>query len=100
MIRQTRPRQCPAQAPARAGRGAARRDEPVRAGRAAGRSRAGAHVRRYSPVYGGAGIEGQDRKLNERVTKRIVLTLRHQGLKGTVRSQPGPGRMLLWEVVR
>ncbi len=44
------------------------------------------------------GMDGQDRKLVERITKRIVSTLRHQGQKGTVRSQPGPGRMLLWEV--
>jgi len=41
---------------------------------------------------------GQDRKLVERVTKRIVSTLRHQGQKGTVRSQPGTGRVLLWEI--
>jgi hypothetical protein len=46
------------------------------------------------------GMDGQDRKLVERITKRIVSTLRHQGQKGTVRSQPGPGRMLLWEVAR
>jgi len=46
------------------------------------------------------GMDGQDRKLVERITKRIVTTLRHQGQKGTVRSQPGPGRMLLWEVAR
>lgn len=44
------------------------------------------------------GMDGQDRKLAERITKRIVSTLRHQGQKGTVRSQPGPGRVLLWEV--
>ncbi len=46
------------------------------------------------------GMDGQDRKLVEQITKRIVSTLRHQGQKGTVRSQPGPGRMLLWEVAR
>jgi hypothetical protein len=46
------------------------------------------------------GMDGQDRKLVERITKRIVSTLRHQGQKGTVLSQPGPGRMLLWEVAR
>ncbi len=46
------------------------------------------------------GVDGQDRKLAERITKRIVSTLRHQGQKGTVRSQPGPGRVLLWEEVR
>ncbi len=46
------------------------------------------------------GMDGQDRKLVERITKRIVSTLRHQGQKGTVRSQPGPGRMLLWDVAR
>ena len=44
------------------------------------------------------GMDGQDRRLVEQITKRIVSTLRHQGLKGTVRSQPGPGRMLLWKV--
>ncbi len=43
-------------------------------------------------------MDSQDRKLVERITKRIVSTLRHQGQRGTVRSQPGPGRMLLWEV--
>jgi hypothetical protein len=45
-------------------------------------------------------MDGQDRRLVEQITKRIVSTLRHQGQKGTVRSQPGPGRMLLWEVAR
>ena len=46
------------------------------------------------------GMNGQDRKLAERITKRIVSTLRHQELKGTVRSQPGPGRVLLWGIAR
>jgi len=46
------------------------------------------------------GMDGQDRKLAERITKRIISTLRHQEKKGMVRSQPGPGRVLLWEVVR
>ncbi len=46
------------------------------------------------------GMDGQDRKLAERIMKRIVSTLRHQGTKGTVRSQPGPGRVLLWEIAR
>jgi len=46
------------------------------------------------------GMDGQDRKLAERITKRIVSTLRHQAGKGTVRSQPGPGRGLLWEIIR
>jgi len=46
------------------------------------------------------GMDGQDRKLAERITKRIVSTLRHQRQKGTVRSQPGPGRVLLWEIAR
>ncbi len=46
------------------------------------------------------GMDGQDRKLAERIMKRIVSTLRHQGKKGTVRSQPGPGRVLLWEIAR
>lgn len=45
-------------------------------------------------------MNGQDRKLVERIMKRIVSTLRHQGQKGTVRSQPGPGRMLLWEAAK
>ncbi len=45
-------------------------------------------------------MDGQDRKLAERITKRIVSTLRHQGQKGTVRSQPGPGRVLMWEVAQ
>ncbi len=45
-------------------------------------------------------MDGQDRKLVDRIMKRIVSTLRHQGQKGTVRSQPGPGRVLLWEVTR
>ena len=44
------------------------------------------------------GMDGQDRKLAERITKRIVSTLRHQAQKGTVRSQPGLGRVLLWQV--
>ncbi len=46
------------------------------------------------------GIDGEDRRLVERITKRIVSTLRHQGQKGAVRSQPGPGRVLLWEIAR
>ncbi len=46
------------------------------------------------------GMDGQNRKLAERIMKRIVSTLRHQGKKGTVRSQPGPGRVLLWEISR
>ncbi len=46
------------------------------------------------------GMDWQDRKLAERMTKRIVSTLRHQGQKDTVRSQPGPGRVLLWEIAR
>ncbi len=44
------------------------------------------------------GMDGQNRKLVEQIAKRIVSTLRHQGQKGTVRSQPGRGRGLLWEV--
>lgn len=46
------------------------------------------------------GMDGQDRRLIEQITKRIVSTLRHQGLKGAVRSQPGAGQVLLWEVAR
>jgi len=44
------------------------------------------------------GMDGQDRRLAERITKRIVSTLRHQAGKSTVQSQPGPGRVLLWEI--
>jgi len=43
-------------------------------------------------------MDGQDRELAERITKRIVSTLRHQGQKGTVRSQPG--HVTLWNVMR
>ena len=46
------------------------------------------------------GIDGQNRRLVEQITKRVVSTLRHQGLKGTVRSRPGEGRVLLWSIVQ
>jgi hypothetical protein len=46
------------------------------------------------------GMDGQDRKLVRQTMKRIAATLRHQGQRGTVRSQPGPGRVVVWEVVR
>ena len=46
------------------------------------------------------GMDGQDRELAERITKRIVSTLRHQGQKGTVRAGQGVGRVVLWEGVR
>ena len=44
------------------------------------------------------GMDQQDRELVRAVSKRVGMTLRHQGRKGTVRSQPGPDRVALWEV--
>jgi hypothetical protein len=46
------------------------------------------------------GMDGQDRRRVRDVTKRVGMALRHQEQRGTVRSQPGPGRVLLWEVMR
>ncbi len=43
-------------------------------------------------------MDDQDRKLVRAVSKRVGMTLRHQERRGTVRSQPGPGRTMLWEV--
>ena len=44
------------------------------------------------------GLDGQDRKLVRNLTKRVGMTLRHQEQRGTVRSQAGTGRVILWEV--
>ena len=46
------------------------------------------------------GMDGEDRKLVRDVTKRVGMALGHQEKRGTVRSQPGPGRVVLWEVAR
>ena len=46
------------------------------------------------------GMDGQDRKLVRNMTKRVGMALGHQEKRGTVRSQPGPGKMVLWEVAR
>ena len=44
------------------------------------------------------GMDAEDRALWRAVSKRVGMTLRHQEQRGTVRSQPGPGRTMLWEV--
>ena len=46
------------------------------------------------------GMAGQNRNLVWNVTKRGGMALGHQKKRGTVRSQPGPGRVALWEVAR
>ena len=44
------------------------------------------------------GLDGQDRRLVRSVTKRVGMTLRHQEQRGTVCSQTGAGRVILWEI--
>ncbi len=44
------------------------------------------------------GMDDQDRKLMRAVTKRVGMTLRHQERRGTVQSEPGPGRVMLWRI--
>jgi hypothetical protein len=44
------------------------------------------------------GLDGQDLRRVRDMTKRVGMALRHQEQRGTVRSQPGVGRVLLWEV--
>lgn len=44
------------------------------------------------------GLDAQDRALVRSLTKRVCNALRHQEQRGTVRSQPGPGRVALWTV--
>ncbi len=43
-------------------------------------------------------MDAQDCRLVQQVTKRVAATLRHQGQKGTVRGEQGPGRSVLWRV--
>ena len=44
------------------------------------------------------GIDATNPKAVRAATKRIGMTLGHQRDKGTVRSQPGSGNVVLWEV--
>lgn len=44
------------------------------------------------------GIDASNRKAVRAATKRIGMTLGHQRDKGTVRSQPGPGNVVLWHI--
>ncbi len=44
------------------------------------------------------GLNTEDRALWRAVSKRVGMTLRHQERRGTVRSHPGPGRVVLWGV--
>ena len=44
------------------------------------------------------GLDAQDRSLVRSLAKRVCNALRHQEQRGTVRSQPGPGRVALWSM--
>lgn len=46
------------------------------------------------------GMDQGSRSAVRNLTKRVGMALRHQEQRGTVRSQSGPGRVLLWEVAR
>ncbi len=50
-------------------------------------------------VMAGRGLNTADKRLLKLVGKRVGACLRHQRAKGTMRSRPGPGQHLLWEVV-
>ncbi len=45
-------------------------------------------------------LDKSDTRLLRVMTKRIGVALRTQRENGLVRSEPGPGTMVLWEVVR
>ena len=45
-------------------------------------------------------LDKNDRMLLQLMTRRVGTALQAQRANGTVRSEPGPGTMLLWEVVR
>ena len=44
------------------------------------------------------GVDQQNHSKARNVTKRVGMALRHKERRDTVRSQAGPGRVLLWEV--
>ncbi len=46
------------------------------------------------------GLNTADTKLVRLIGKRVGACLRHQREKGLVRSRPGPGAYLVWEIVR
>jgi hypothetical protein len=41
-----------------------------------------------------------DKPLLRVINRRIGAAMRHHRVKGLIRSVPGPGRMVLWEIVR
>jgi hypothetical protein len=45
-------------------------------------------------------LDKEDQKLLKLMTKRVGVALNGQRANGTVRSEQGPGMMLLWEVAR
>ena len=46
------------------------------------------------------GLNTADTKLVKLIAKRVGACLRHQRDKGFVRSEPGPGQHLVWEMAR
>ena len=46
------------------------------------------------------GPNASDKRLVRLVGKRVGACLRHQREKGLVRSRPGPGQYMLWEMMR
>ncbi len=44
------------------------------------------------------GLDVNDRAAYRNIGKRLCMALRHQERRGTVRSQPGPGRVALWAI--
>ena len=46
------------------------------------------------------GMDQGSRSAVRNVTKRVGMALRHQEQRGAVRSQAGPGRVLLWSTQR
>lgn len=49
-------------------------------------------------LMAGRDLDARDRALVRNLTKRVGMALRHQEQRGTVRSEAGPGRVLLWSV--
>ena len=46
------------------------------------------------------GMDVNDRAAYRNIGKRLCMALRHQEGRGTVRSQPGPGRVALWTIAK
>ena len=44
------------------------------------------------------GMDVNDRATYRNIGKRVCMALRHQEGRGTVRSEPGPGRVAMWTI--